>query len=1188
MVKRIPKRRLLISRSTVRTFSIDAVKFLSPKHLEDTTMMTHKKIYAILATVLLISPAAFSQTQTTGAVTGRITDSSGAVIAQATVLLTSKSSGVQSTIMTDQGGGYRFGLLPPGTYDMRVSAPGFKTAIPSSISVTVTETSAVNLVMAPGTQQETVQVSGGAELLQVTNATLGTTVQGRTIQALPLTERNYTQVLTMSPGVAGDVNNAAELGRGTIDVYVNGASNISNNFVMDGADINNFGSGRGGDFVQQGGIPIPNPDAIEEFKIQTTLYDAGFGRDAGANVEVVTKSGGNKFHGSAFEFFRNNKLNANDTFLNSQGQPRPDMKQNQFGGTIGGPVLRDRAFFFGSYQGTRQINGLSPSSLSSNTLPALTDDRSAAAIGSIFCGQPTEFGGTQVACDGSNINPVSLALLNLKGPSSGFLVPTPRTLNADGATGFSSYSLPGNFTEDQVLVNTDYQLSSKQRLSQRYFYSRDPQQDPFSSCSPGCPPGFALNTQFTNDIGLLKLTSTLSPNLLNEAFVAFIRNTGVLKSQTAITDASLGITPGDPGFPYLPVTIISGLFSLGGGFNDFSNSAVNTYEASDQASWSHGRHNFRFGYEFERQEFNFTDPGPRRGELVFLTFSDFLLGQSGTQNGSGISNVFLSYGIAGNINKDFRAIDMASFVQDDYKLSPNLTVNYGVRWEINGNIGEAHGDLSSVFPNLISNSPVASASGTYTGYVVPSNFPGTVPSGVVRLSGKSLTSTDLPLHNVGPRVGFAWQPFGSGRTAVRGGYGVYYTRPNGNATLQVLTSPPFVAIRELEGANNSAATFQNPYNPAPTPGAFLPRTPTSELGADIIASNYDSPMTQQYNLDLQQQITGSTVFDLAYVGTRATRLLESRNINSALLASPEAPINGETTNTQANAYLRVPYLGFSPSGLTRIESYGSSMYNSLQATLRRQLSHGVLLQAAYTWSKALTDVQGSGTSAVFTGGDGDSNDPNNRHDRWGPAAFDRTNRFVFVYRWELPSLHSGNAVARRVVNGWAVSGVTTIQDGDRLTITDAEGGSIYGFASTSRAQLAPGATNAEIESHGDVRNRLSNYFNTAAFCSFGSAPTSAAYGACPYPVIGDGTGYGNSSTGVVRGPSQDNSDITLSRAFPGLREGHSIDFRGEFFNAFNHAQYADPATGFDTAGFGVIGSSSVAPRIIQFALKYEF
>ncbi len=1138
-----------------------------------------RRISSLLSLLLLVSSfalpgLAWTQTQTTGAISGRLTDTSGAVIANASVVLTSRATGAQTKSTTDQTGNYRFNLLPPGAYQLRFSSPGFKTEVPQDVTVTVTETSTVNLSLQPGEQQETVQVVASAAALQTENATLGTTVQGSTIQSLPLTERNYTQILTLSPGVAGNVNDASELGRGTIDVYVNGASNISNNFVMDGADINNFGSGRGGDFVQQGGIPIPNPDAIEEFKIQTTMYDAGFGRDAGANVEVVTKSGTNQFHGGVWEFFRNNKLNANDTFLIAQDQPRPDMKQNQFGGAIGGPVLRDRLFFFGSYQGTRQINGLSSSSFSSNTLPALTNDRSAAAIGSIFCDQPTAFGGTQVACDGSNISPVSLTLLNYKNPDGSYLVPTPQTTTPGTAFGFSSFSIPGRFTEDQVLVNTDYQISNKHRLSTRYFYSRDPQEDPFSSCSPGCPPGFTLDTHFTNDVGLLKLTSTLTPNFLNEGLFAFVRNTGTLQNQTKITDESLGITPGDPGFPYLPVTVISGLFSLGGGFNDFSDSAVNTYQAADQISWSHGRHNLRAGFEFERQQFNFADPGPRRGEIVFLSFSDFLLGQSGTQNGSGYSNVFLSYGIAGDIVKYFRAIDMASFVQDDFKIRSNLTLNYGLRWEINSNISEAHGRLSSAFPSLLSGTPATDA-GTYAGWVVPTNFPGAIPSGVTRLSGKSVTNDDLPLHNFGPRFGFAWQPArASGRTVLRGGYGIYYTRPNGNATLQVLTGPPFVGIRELVGAGNTAATFEVPYNPAPAPGSFPLRTPTSQLAADIIADNYDSPMTQQYNLDVQQQLSPSTVFDLAYVGTRGTRLLEGRNINEALLASDANPINGVTTNTVANAFERVPYTGFAPGGLTRIESYGFSMYNSMQVNLRRQMSHGFLLQAAYTWSKAMSDVQGQGYNATFEGGSGDSNNSDDRHQRWGPSAFDRTNRVALAYRWQLPQLHEGNSVLRQTVNGWAISGVTTIQSGDRLTITDSLGGSIYGSVSTSRAQLCPGVTNDQIETRGSLRSRLQGYFSNAAFC--------------PAPAIADGTGYGDSTVGVVRGPKQNNTDLTVSRVFNLFSEKRTLDIRGEFFNAFNHPQYADPAIAYGTASFGFIQSTSVAPRIIQLAAKIQF
>jgi hypothetical protein len=1130
--------------------------------------------FTLLICLLWMPLSASAQTQTTGAIAGRLTDSSGAVIANADVTLTSRATGSEAVVTTDQTGNYRFNLLPPGTYQLRFSAKGFKTSVPPDLTVTVTETSDVNLTLTPGAQQETVEVTSTPDLLQTENATLGTTVEGTTIQSLPLTERNYTQILTLSPGVAGNVNDASQIGRGTTDTYVNGASNISNNFVMDGVDINNFGSGRGGDFLQQGGIAIPNPDAIEEFKIQTTMYDAGYGRDAGANVEVVTKSGTNQFHGAVWEFFRNDIFNANNFFLNEEGDPRPAMKQNQFGGDFGGPILKDKLFIFGSYQGTRQVNGLSSSAISNSLFPNIpATGRTAQNIGSVFCNQPTLNGGTQVACDGSNINPVALALLTVKNSAGGYLIPSPSIVTPGAPTGKSIFSIPADFTEDQAVVNADYQVSGKNRLNSRYFYSRDPQSVPFSTCDYGCPPGFALTTAYTNDIGTLKLTSTLTPRLLNEGFVALIRNTGVLTSQTKIADSSVGITPGDPGFPYLPIIDVNGLFSLGGGFNDFSDAIVNTYQEGDQMSWTRGRHNLRFGYEFERQEFDFTDPGPRRGYIDFGKFSDFLLGESAAQNGSAFSNLISIEGIAGAIVKDFRAIDMSSFVQDDFKVSPNLTLNFGLRWEANSNISEAHGRLSSIFPDLLTANPPAE--GTYAGWVVPSNYPGTPPEGVKRLSGKSVTSQNLRLHNFGPRVGFAWTPPISQKTSVRGGYGVFFTRPNGNATLQVLTGPPFVGFTELGGPGSAASTFQFPFNPLPTPGAFPLRTPTSELSETIIEKKYDSPMTQQYDLDIQQQLTGSMVFDLAYVGTRSTRLLESRNINEALLASPQAPINGITTNTVENYSQRVPYLGFSPGGLDRIESYGTAMYNSLQANLRRQMSHGLLLQAAYTWSRAMTDVQGSGQGAVFTGGSGDSNDSDDRQQRWGPAAFDRTNRFVFAYRWELPKLHGGNLMARQAVNGWAVSGVTTIQSGDRLTITDSLGGSIYGGVSTSRAQLCPGATNKSIETSGSARNRLNNYFNQSAFC--------------PLPAIGDGTGYGDSSDGVVRGPMQDNSDITISRLFAlGPNEKRTLDFRAEFFNAFNHAQFSDPGNGKENGNFGVIQSTSVAPRIIQFAAKISF
>lgn len=1138
---------------------------------------------AATSLVVILVVSAGAQTVSTGAITGTVTDPSGAVMAGVAVAASDKATGIERRTATNESGNYRFSLLPPGTYQLQFSATGFKTAVAPPVTVVVTEVSSVNLAMQLGEQQEKIEVQSDIQLVQTETATLGTVVENRTLNEVPLTTRNYTQILTMSPGVVADVNNAATLGKGTQDVYVNGSSDISNNYQMDGSDINNFGSGRAGDFVQQAGIAIPNPDAIQEFKIQTTLYDAGYGRDAGANVDVVTKSGTNQIHGSAFEFFRNDKLNANDFFLIQNHQARPVMKQNQFGGTLGGAIIKDRLFVFGSYQRTTQVNGLSPDSFSSNTLPPLTDDRSAAALGAIGCKEATAFGGVQVACNGSNINPIALQLLNTKLPNGTFLIPTPQRITTDrngNPIGSSAFSLPGRFIEDQYLINTDYVISAKHRLSERYFYARDPQSKPFSSCfTVACTPGSGLESEFKNYVGGLKLTSTLTNTFVNEALVNFTRNTGVLTSDSKITDQSLGIIPGDPGFPKMPVMSIIGQFSIGGNFNDDSNSAVNQYQLSDQIAWTRGRHTLRAGFQFERNQFNFNDPGPRRGILDFLSFPDFLLGLSAAQNGSGFSNIFVSFGIAGDLSKAYRATDYASFVQDDYKVNPRLTLNLGLRWEVNGGISDARGRLSSVFPSLAQATQPPPGGSTFAGFVVPSNFPGPIPAGITKLSGKTLARNDTPLHNWGPRFGFAWRPLAStDRLVLRGGYGVFYTRPNGNAVLQTVVSQPFVSLNVLAGPSAGAATFQNPFNPAPKAGVFTPRTTAAPLTADFVGEGYDSPLTQQYSLDVEYEFAPKTLLEVGYVGTRGNRLALSRNLNDPLLASPTNPINGITTNTAGNAAQRVPILGFLPGGLTSIETVGASMYNSMQVIVKRQLSHGIQLQGAYTYGKVMTNVEGKGFQAVFTGGDANSNNPSDLRQQWGPADYDRTNRFILNYLWELPH-PKGSFLGNHVLGGWTFSGVATIQSGDALTILDPTSGTIFGSvdgASGGRAQLCPGFVPGQIPTGGGVESRLNNYFNPNAFC----AP----------PAIGDGTGYGDTRRGTVRGPHQANLDMALSKRIGvgGLSEAGMLEFRTEFFNAFNHPQFADPGVVLNTPSFGIIQATSVAPRLIQFALKYTF
>ncbi len=1156
---------------------------------------------------LMMVHVASGQTSTTGAVRGTVTDPQGAVIADATVTVTSSATAQARVVKTDQSGQYTIGLLPPEVYKVTISVTGFKTQELPPVNIVVTETMRADAQLTLGSESETVEVSTQGAALQVENATLGTVVDGNTIREVPLTNRNYTQVLTLSAGVAGDVNNAASLGKGTQDVYVNGASSISNNFHMDGADINNFGSGRAGDFVQQAGIAIPNPDALQEFKIQTTNYDAGFGRDAGANVDVITKSGTNNFHGAVWEFFRNDVLNANDTFLKIGGQKRAVMKQNQFGGSVGGPIMKDKLFFFGTYQGTRQVNGLSASSLASNTLFPLTDDRSAAAIGAIACPSASTastpegrakwapfYGGTNVTCDGDNINPVALNLLNQKIANGTYLIPTPQRYGADtngNRVGLSTFSIPSHYSEDQFMVNTDYILSMKHTLSQRYFYSNQPQNQPFSSSAN--TPGNGVTPTFNSQVAVMKLTSAVTPHFLNEGLIGYIRNTGTLNTQANLTFDQIGMTaPSDPTYPLMPIVSVTGYFNLGGVNNDVSMSAVNTFEISDQISWTHGKQSIRAGFTGEKNQFNFDDPNNKRGSVNFLTFQDFLLGLNAAGTGSGFSNVNTSGSQQGSYYKGYRGTAMAMFVQDDIKLTSNLTINAGLRWELNSGVSTNKGVLTTFWPSLVTPFEPVPAGGTFQGFVVPKNYSLPLPAGITRSGSMSLGRNDLPMHNFGPRIGFAYQPFGSSSTSViRGGYGVFYTLPNANSVLQTLGNQPFVSSSSLSGAANAAATFQTPYTTVLTPGTWRPRSPNYTLTVTGVAENIDSPMVQQYNLDVEKQLPANLVFEIGYVGTRGTRLAESRALNRAYLASPENPINGVTTNTVASANLqaRVPYQGFTPGGVTRIETYGFSNYSSLQANLRRQMSHGLFIQGSYTWSKVMTTVTGGdGQNGVFSGGSGNSNDPNDRHARYGLAAYDRTNRLSVAYTWQIPGIRNGATFARIATSGWKVSGVTTLQSGKPLTFTDTRNGTAYGTA--SRAQYAQGMGNKDVlnKSGGAMLDRIkSNTFLTAGPKLFTTAPTvpnSAAFNGV------QAIDYGNSGTGVARGPGNNNWDMTLAKEtrVGGIHESATLTFRTEFFNVWNHAQYANPGTGVGTASYGVINASSVAPRLIQFALKYQY
>ena len=1163
------------------------------------------------------------QSAGTGALTGTVTDPSGAVVPDVTVTIVNAETNQTRSVTTGNDGVYKFTLLTPGSYKVRFSASGFKTSEVASVTVNVTETPVLDRTLEVGAANEQVTVEATAETLQTASSTLGTVVGQQAVVSLPLTNRNYTQILSLSAGANVSVNNASAFGKGSQDVSVNGANTNQNNYQMDGVNIDNFaGSNLGADSGIYVGIGIPNPDALQEFKIQTSTYDASYGRNPGANVNVVTKSGSNAWHGSLFEFFRNTDLNAVDFFRNRSGGSRQVLNQNQFGGTVGLPIKKDKLFAFLSYQETRQINGVGTNGYSTPTLPPIpSGDRSAAgfqaALGAAWCpaNHPgnsrytTVAGGVQVACDGSNINPVALNFLNLKLPNGSYYIPG----STSGGFQLVPFSQPARFTEHQAVANVDYVINNQHTLSARFFTSQDPQTIPFSSAN-GELPGTPASYLYANTNAALKLTSILTNTLVNEARLSYQRNLASNSNGVPYTATQLGMTPINPAIPVMNPITIQGLFNVGGSISDDVFDPTDQFQIADTISWSHGRHTIRAGFEAEHINWDIVFKGIERGNTTIYSFPDFLIGRAGctpgdttcnpanpgNTTGTALSNIasclFCVLSGPDGIIHGYRANNLSAFVQDDYKVTTHLTLNLGVRWEYDGTLSDKYGNLTNVWQSQVlkqavpGNSP---ATGSLSGYVVPSNFAGPIPAGVLKSNRNLPVESGPPVDNFAPRFGFAWQPFGSGRVVVRGGVGLFYDRIGGNLFVHsVEQGNPYAVTLDYAGPAAQPASLQQLF-PAATL-SFIPRWvdfttgKTSNLNLPFIDENIHTPLVRQYNFGVQWEFVPTWVLDLGYVGSSGINLADyNHNYNTALLASPSNPINGVTTNTVSNANLRVPYLGFAASGFQGTGFDGISNYNSLQVTVRKQLSHGVSVQAAYTWSKSLTDLIGYGANG---------NDASDVRQQYGPAYYNRPQRFIVNYSWDLPFGHPAGVLGK-LAEGWNLSGVTVAQDGTPLTLTDSRAGTIFGVSGPSptsptlstvtfgafnvgRAQMCNGASYGSITTSGGIESRLGGASGGPGYLS--------ASAICAPPAIGNGFGYGNSGVGILLGPPQFNWDLSLVKTTR-ITERQTIQLRTEFFNAFNHPQFNNPGTAISTAAtFGVITSESVNPRLIQFALKYSF
>jgi len=1129
-----------------------------------------RKFAAYLALTTLLCTLCFAmrasgQTANTGALNGSVTDPHGAVVPGATVTAISQSTGVSRSMVTKSNGTYLIPLLPPGSYQIKVSKDGFQEVVITDVSIVVTETRTTNIGLQIGALNQIVTVTSQEELLKTSGAALGNVTDERMVENLPLVTGNYTQILNLSPGVSADVNDAATLGSGTDTVSAHGQVVSDNNFQMNGLGVNDL-------FFGGPEVPIPSPDTIQEFKVQTGQYDAAFGRDAGANVDVLTKGGGNQLHGSAYEFLRNDDFNANDFFLNQAGLPRGELKQNQFGATAGGPVVKDKLFFFTSYQGTRQRNGLDSSCLGNFLTPTqITSDassRTAMALGTAFAGQPGALG-PPVAADGSNITPQAIALLNTTISGGGFLIPAPQ--NPDGS---SSVSAACPFTEDQFMTNADFVQSPKSTWSERFFWADNDLSENFTAnagTGGGNVPGFPTLVDSRFRYFTLSNSYVFAPNLVNQVIVGFGRTvrldiaqqpTVTVPGQNAgpLTLGALGVNAPTNDSIHPSIAVLGG-FAIGGngqGFNSFEND----YSFSDSLSYNNGRHSFHFGGGLSRQQINFenfTFPGL----VVFANMPDFLTG-----------NPILVADLQGLLDRAWRAWNGDAYAQDDIRLNSRLTVNLGLRYEREGVIGDALGRSSNYNPNLLNPNPPAG--GTLAGVVVASNFNGPLPAGVTRSANSAAIDGDGQ-NDFAPRIGYAWKVPGTERLVLRGGYGMYFTRSTGQLFLQLIAVPPFSDFRVVEPAFGT--TFANPFAPVPSFPNFAPLaySPTTALAPQVFSPTYRPSILQEYSNSLQAELLPNLVLEVGYDGVRGTKLAEERAFNQALDATV-TPIRGQNTNTLANLGLRTPFQGFS-TGATELETAGALWYNALDVSLNKRFSNGLQFLIAYTWARSLTDANGYST-ATGQGANlvGNQNDPRSRY---GPDGFVRPQRLVVSYLYNLPGPHNEASLEGRFLGGWGVSGITTIQSGERLTFTTVDATNAFGITGAGLnpdpAQIASGCTANQLVTPGSTQSKLSNYFNQTCFTT-------------PPVITADGgTAFGNAGPGIVSGPDQVNFDFALmKRTSFGSNESRNIEFRAEFFNLFNHTQFGNPDTLEGLPGFGIVNNTVVSPRVIQLALKLNF
>ena len=1138
-------------------------------------MSTRKMPWIFLAVcALLLPPFCRAQSPTTGAISGTVKDQTGGVIAGAKLTLTSPV-GVSREVTSGSDGHYVFPLLPPGVYQLAASKAGFAPTILENIVVRITEITELDLQFALATQKASVEVSAEPLMVQTDSATRGDVIQSRAIRQLPLATRNFQQLLTLTPGTSASISNSSDLGRGDTAFNVNGQRTLSNAVVINGIDASSIGTG------STPNLAVPATDSLQEFIVQTSLYDASQGRNAGSVVAAVTKSGTDEFHGNLYEFLRNDDLDANNFFLKEAGIARPPYKRNQFGGTLGGPIVKDRAWFFVSYQGTREVNGTSlENSIGTAFVPSdLSNDRSeqtldnlAQSFGVAACTPPT------AGCLAAS-NPMADFLLKATLPNGQLVIPSAPNPIANPGTPVGTVPSPvvgiSRFQEDQFNTNADFKISEANRLSAKFFFANNPETqalfNSFGLANALPVPGFGAAVGFNQRVLAIDDTHIISPTLLNDFRFGWATITTTSVPQEPFTSADLGITsPLSAQFPGMPEISVANEFDLGASpFSD--NSAKEpTYTVGDSLTWQKGRHSVKFGVQYEHHELSENFNLYTRGQIFFLGFSgnpftDFLGGYFGTAGltimGSGVNN------------RDILSQDWAGYVNDDWRVTGRLTLTLGLRYEYFAPFTEADGRYVGLDPDRITTAtipgfPPGDNQAITGGFVQAANA--TTPLVGVPKIQDSLVPPDK--NNFAPRFGFAWQPLASSnKLVVRGGYGVFYDRPNSRiANNQLLNFPYFILAQAfLTPISDPFVTvpppsafplqFNNPaifpfaqgppaLLPAAVPGGFQP---VAANGLYLNIHDFRTPYVQQYSLGIQNEFAKNWMLDIAYVGSIGRKLLRLRDLNQADVPVATAP------GPYSPGLSALAVQGF---GVHEMESSSNSSYNSLQASVTKRFSYGLQFLASYTYSHSLDDYSGdpSGTSDVTVV-------PGNQAilNNYASSDFDRRHRFVFSGIYDLPKFYKGESrFAKEAANGWELASIFTIQSGTPFSVlTNA---TAFVQARADYASAAP----CNPYTSGGTLSRLNDYFNTACFA----------------PATVD---FGNTGRNILTGPGQKDVDISIVKFFP-VTERSQFEFRTEFFNAFNNVSFANPVNILESGNPAQIVATTTGPRVIQFALKFSF